>query len=439
MAERSGMGRAPVACTFLLGLLVGAGGVVLWGRPAPAGPSGPSGSTESTEPRQSVAPESGSQPVAGAVPRVEPAARQADTPSSAGPGEPGARELVATGADPESFAQQARVFATAEVRRGWAELRADAVPPDVLAATVDDAVETMLALAAGLGRQAAERRNREERATTAFAAGDGFELVHALAEDGAQAEHAAQAAEFVRSKGFATLFQSRGGGSTLDGATYRSGSALQSGTVLAFPAGVFELVDLSNGNEPFPSDITVRGTGMDTTLIYLASQDARSGLQRFSIEDCTIYCAGGITDVRSAPVVMSLRRVRVIGFDCGAGGSVAIRIGEGVALHATDCRFEAGYGRNPAGLANLARISGPCLARFERCMFDRLDLAGVRDTSVEFVDCAMNDLLGAVPTGPVYTNCRVTICDQDKKWDEAFRRRDLNALFPHLGGNLQRR
>lgn len=59
-----------------------------------------------------------------------------------------------------------------------------------------------------------------------------------------------------------------------------------------------------------------------------------------------------------------LRRMRVVGFDCGAGGSVAFYT-RACAILAQHCRFESGFGTNPEGYANLLRAGGAVAARFE--------------------------------------------------------------------------
>ena len=59
--------------------------------------------------------------------------------------------------------------------------------------------------------------------------------------------------------------------------------------------------------------------------------------------------------------------------------------------------------------------------------------------SVLFTGCTMNELLDKAPRGPRYENCRITVMDREKARSDNHRRRDLNDLFPHLGGKLQRR
>lgn len=70
--------------------------------------------------------------------------------------------------------------------------------------------------------------------------------------------------------------------------------------MIAFLAGVFRLEDLASGRRHDPSDLPVRGVGMDATLLYVATQRARDATQRLCVEDCTVFC-DPLLDLRSAP------------------------------------------------------------------------------------------------------------------------------------------
>jgi len=225
------------------------------------------------------------------------------------------------------------------------------------------------------------------------------------------------------------LFRTRSGGTALSGADLHEGDPLPDGAVLDFHAGVFAVADLARGREPFPRDITLRGAGMNLTLLVLDELCPRGALERFAIEDCTVFADGGIADVRSAPSVVALRRVRLVGFDCGAGGSYAMSLNQGCALQALQCRFEGGYGRNPGGYANLMRNTSPLVARFDSCTFERMSLDHALGASVLFVGCVMNDMVDE-PRGVELASCSVTVLPQELRWSDEARRRDLNDLFP---------
>ena len=202
---------------------------------------------------------------------------------------------------------------------------------------------------------------------------------------------------------------------------------------------MFALPDLGRGREPFPSDVTVRGAGMDRTLLVARAQHPRGDLRRLAIEDCTVYADNALVDSRQA-TVLALRRVRVVGFDCGAGSSVAIYASGTAAVLAQDCRFEGGYGRSPSS-GNLINTDGTLLARFESCLFDRMGLQYVRAASTVFANCTMTDLLGQLPSGPVYENCRVQPNELYRlgQWQqvEETLRRDLDTLFPQWQQQLR--
>ncbi|MCA8950662.1 MAG: hypothetical protein KDE27_14265 [Planctomycetes bacterium] len=342
------------------------------------------------------------------------------------------RDPVPAGASDGGFEVLLGDFVRSEVAAGWRKVRNDTIPPERLEIETATAVEQILALPAAIGEGAARDTDRSEAANLAFGSGDGVGLLTALRDN------PSGATRFVGQPGFARLFDPRGGGVGIAGPDYEAGSALAPGTVLSYPAGMFEVGDLARGNDEFPSDITLRGAGMDVTLLFVAEQNMRSSVERFRIEDCTVYADGGITDLRSKPAVFALHRVRVIGFDCGAGGSYALSFTAGAALHATECRFEGGYGRSPSGYANLARVSGPWLARFDRCTFERMSLDHVQAGTV-FDSCTMTDLHTEPSSRLDLRNCRVTLLAAEHRRDRESRTRDLNTLFPQFGGTLRPR
>lgn len=342
------------------------------------------------------------------------------------------RAPAAGGAPGADFEALLREWVASELRRGWRAVRAEDMPEDQYALLFRRCLQSLLEAPAGMAAAAARRLTEEEQAAVALAGGETVEFLEMLDAP------AAKRAAYVASEQFARLFQPAGGGASVTGPEYAQGSELPTGAVLAYPAGVYEVGDLANGNDPFPTDVQIRGVGMDATLLVLDANRARSPLVRFHIEDCTIYCENAITDVRSNPAVLSLHRVRVVGFDCGAGGSCAFYGSEGFALLATDCRFEAGYGRAPGSYAYLMSTDGAPLARFVRCSFERMSLGDARSRSVQFDSCTMHELLDEAPDGPRYRGCRITLCDQQRKWDADYRRRDLNELFPQWRERLQR-
>ncbi len=357
--------------------------------------------------------------------------RGAAAPDAATPG-PGAAPAPMQRLPAGPVAADLDTFAAEEARRAWRAVRSDDLPDETLQRIVRDYELQVRELpAAWAARAAAEASEREQRAA-ALAGNDAVAALRAL--DGRDDD----ARAFAGSPRFAGLFAPRGGGVNVDGVLHRQGQPVPTGAVLAYPAGVYEVGSLVPHSEPFPADVTLRGAGMDATLLVLEEQTVtRWPLERLRIEHCTVFC-DSIVDVRNQPASIVLSGVRVVGFDCGAGSAAAFGLYGGIgALLVQNSRFEGGYGRAPQSYANLMDARGTCLARFEACVFDRvsLDNAG---PAVHFVGCVMQELLGAAPTGPVYENCRITVIDPQKQWDGEYRRRNLDDLFPQWRERLRR-
>lgn len=318
-----------------------------------------------------------------------------------------------------------------EFVRGWRDVRADGPPGEAVEAAVREYQTTVETLAHELGRRAAARHSEDE-AKAALLAGDDLGALLDAVE-----AHDPGLPAFVDAPRFATLFAPRGGGSVVDGTSLERGRGVADGAVVAFPAGVFTLPNL-NRTDGYPSDVTVRGAGMDATLLVASSQGWRGPFTRLVIEDCTVHAAD-LVDARQGPATLCLRRVRLVGFDTGAGGSTALSASGGCAMLATDCRFESGYGRHPGGHANLLSARGARLVRFERCVAERISLADADVASVLFVDCTFTEMLHDQPQGPTFRNCRWTTMASEHRWDAAHQRRDLNLLFPDWERRLERR
>ncbi|MBL8900173.1 MAG: hypothetical protein JNM84_21260 [Planctomycetes bacterium] len=124
----------------------------------------------------------------------------------------------------------------------------------------------------------------------------------------------------------------------------------------------------------FPSDVTIRGVGIDRTLLRLSTDfDLYGRAHRFAFRDLTIDVPSlYFFDHRQGAVSLRLERVRVVGFDTGAGGSLAFGLNDGALLLATQCEFLGGYGSYP-GSGNLWRGSN-FIARFDNCRFALVNL-----------------------------------------------------------------
>ncbi|MSR62251.1 MAG: hypothetical protein EXS08_07390 [Planctomycetes bacterium] len=341
------------------------------------------------------------------------------------------REPAEESVDP--FSPALRAYALAELQRGWSEVRNDPLPAQTLDARLRDYEELVRTTPASWGRRAAEERNEDLARLAALDANDGIAWLEKLDERDPLASELPRSAER-----FAALFRPKSGGRAHDGPSLRAEDPLADGAVLVFPAGVFALADFARDRDPFPADVTLRGAGMNATLLVLDELNPRGALLRFTLEDCTVFADHGIVDVRNGPSLLALRRVRLVGFDCGAGGSCALRVRK-AALSAVDCRFEGGYGRNPSGYANLVRGGHPLLARFERCTLERVALDDAGQPTVSFVDCLMTDMLAEPPEGPLFQGCSIGVLDAERLRDPLVRQRDLNELFPGWRERVQRR
>ena len=417
-----------LALMFLAGLLAGAAAVALSSGGATAARGRQRAADEASAPERTVPKEPASKDTAPKEAACE----------LAGPGEPRTApsaepRRVRDGDEGPLFSDALRSYARDEILRGWSETRRDPMPEDVLARLLSDYEELLRSAPALLGRKEAEAATLRDSQRTALERGSGVEWLRALKGNESEIADLPQAPER-----FAELFRPKSSGRLHDGTTLAADDVLGNGDVLTYPAGVFLVDDLARGRDPFPTDVTLRGAGMDATLLVMDELSPRSALERFSVEDCTVFADGGIADVRTDPTLLALRRVRVVGFDCGAGGSYALNL-RGCALSAAQCRFESGYGRNPDGHANLIRDTTPLVARFDGCTFERVSLAGARLPSVVFAGCEMHELLDEPPEGPVYANCRITVLPREHAYDAEVRRRDLNDLFPGWRERVQRR
>jgi hypothetical protein len=218
---------------------------------------------------------------------------------------------------------------------------------------------------------------------------------------------------------FDALFARQTSGPTIDGPTLVYDRPPADGTTIRFPAGRFVLgaQAMRNRWKPFPKDLAIQGAGMDVTLLVL-DQDLEidADVHCLTLRDLTIHAADHyLTELRDTPFTIRAERVRIVGFDMGAGGSTMVA-GTVGAFFATDCRIEAGFGRSP-GSGNLFDVRGAFVARlencdvvgpfssvfcsgdaattFHRCRFTRMPdpaRVGHMGDVVEFVDCTFEGL-----------------------------------------------
>lgn len=217
-------------------------------------------------------------------------------------------------------------------------------------------------------------------------------------------------------------------------------AAVLEGTVLVFPAGVFQVRNLMQEKRTFPRGVTIRGAGMDLTLLLMEAH-AHQAVENVAFEDCTLLSNCDLLE--GAAISARLDRVRVIGFDCGAGGSTAFGPRR-LALLARHSRFEGGYGRHPAGGGGLFDVRSDALAaRFENCWLDQVELRPRRlhsGATVVFAGCRLTNVLDrgelerSSHPGLVFTSSSLEFLPDE----ETPPARDLNVLFPDWEARLER-
>ena len=173
---------------------------------------------------------------------------------------------------------------------------------------------------------------------------------------------------------FAAHFERKIPGPRLDGTSRRtSREAVPDGATLEYPAGVHTLnIDnLFPRGKTAPKDLLIIGVGMNETLLRIEEISTDDEIVSLTFRNLTLDCNGDyMTDLRHEnPATIRIESCRVIGFDMGAGGSVMFAARTG-AFYASECRFEAGYGRTRAGYGNLFRVSRGLLVRMENCVFN---------------------------------------------------------------------
>ena len=327
------------------------------------------------------------------------------------------------------------------IRTGWSKKRGDEIPPEQLDEGLATYERTVLEAPEAIGFQLAERQNEHDVASGLALQGDVLLLLETLHEG------VGPLPAFVQDGGaFAGLFdrtmpslevRAEGHLASLDDLE----SILEDGVTLRFPAGVFrvELARvMSRMRKPFPIDVSIRGAGMDQTLLIMGDLLPRSALRGFRIADCTVYADDSFTDIRGQNASLWFERVRFTGFDCGHGSTAWLNASR-TALFARHCRVEGGYGRGRSGRLLDVRTPG-LLARFEACTIGniQLSLRHIRDgATVVFANCMLTELLGPpeeAKDGVVFVGSTVEYIEP-MTYDAT--KRDLNELFPNWESRIR--
>lgn len=335
-----------------------------------------------------------------------------------------------------------RAYAEERLRGGWKSMRADEIGEQDLAEGLQEWEQTVLGSPTTIGIQLAARKTKAEEALADAARGGGFTLLEKLDAGGV-----GPLPDVVRdTTRFQGLFQRGPNGPSIPGLGLgdHPDKKLSDGSSIVFPAGVFLLAGLMRDQDPFPSDVTIAGAGMNATLLVLGNALlTRGALRNFAVRDCTMHMDGNyLFDLRVSSASMTFDRVRMTGFDTG-GGCCCLMGTKGNLFWARDCRFEVGYGRAPwcAGLLDVR--TDALLARFERCTLSRvsLNLHWIRDgATVAFIGCNLEELLDApFPTdarrGILFDGCSISYYAGDRNEVPT---KDLNEIFPQWRERMER-
>ncbi|MBI5432356.1 MAG: hypothetical protein HZA52_05970 [Planctomycetes bacterium] len=359
---------------------------------------------------------------------------------------PTARDPSTNASVDPRFSPELERYARDGISAAWNRLRSQPIPPATLDAGWQEFRTAVLALPDAIGTRLAESATQVEALANALATADAFTLLECMDRD--------EVGPFVElvgdGKRFAELFDCKSSvsGEVLDGATVAANrdTPVPDGAELRWGAGVHR-VALSNvgGGKKFPRCLALRGAGMDRTLLVWETLGTRDVLERLEISDATIF-AGNVVDLRTKPATVVLERVRIVGFDTGAGGSSAFDT-EGSAWLVRDSRIEVGYGRHPNYGALFDVRTPALLARFENCVLANLAVPSqqLRDrATLVFESCSFPSTLEPAsffarpPDGVVMNRCTFTLAERDASNQPVVEKRNLDELFPGWKSAAQR-
>jgi hypothetical protein len=326
-----------------------------------------------------------------------------------------------------------REYARQGLRKGWASVRSDDMPEELVVSLLATYEEEILALPGLLGRWRAEDQTerdlaaaRSELEALLFDAYEQKLTMLELVEDPAE---------------FGALFAPEVSGPQIAGdvAGREPGPDLPDGTTLVYPPGVYrvEMRALSLADR-FPADLTLAGAGRDATLLIVGDIGSRGTIERFTIRDCTVFTDDDyLFQQRGGDALIQLFRTRVVGFDMGAGSSCMFS-GDNLALYAQDSEFLGGYGRSPASGSLLRHDSSGRLMRFDRCRLARIEVEPRKvhgGMTLVFAGCVLQDLLDSRTSfesagdGVSFPGTTISFWDETHPGED-LPELDLDELFP---------
>ncbi len=344
--------------------------------------------------------------------------------------------------DASLIGDRLRQYALARITETILQRRAVAPPEEDIERLLAEFERRVLALPMEIAAAYSEEQDEREVTERALETGDGAELLAQWAANQYEPPDSVDTEWIQRS------LAPRPVRTTLPGRRLTSSDdpaeepiELEDGTTIEFGAGVFELDSrILTRQDPFPSDITIQGAGIDSTLLRL-TQDLgmRSNVERLRLQNLTIDGRNdGIFDLRMGSLVLEMEGVRVVGFDAGHGGSYVFAVSGGTILQATSCEFLGGYTETP-GQGHLFRPTSQAgfLASFRSCRFElhSLELQRItrQNARILFEQCSfelMQDDLSKPVDGVELRDCRVGERYDYQKMSEY--QRDLADLFPAL-------
>lgn len=303
------------------------------------------------------------------------------------------------------------------------------MPESLLSVGFSEFEERVRKLPREIGRRLAQKQTRIE----GLASEDPFVVLEAMSGGNLGPQNAL----VENAKSFSRFFACASG-PRIDGIALlaeKEPTVIQPGSVIAFPAGVYDVQAIDQRLRSTIHCVAIVGAGMDRTLLRFGSLQPREKLDRLEIRDCTIQSSCDVVDLNVAGLWRA-ERVRFIGFDCGAGGSCAFSMMGGAMLELKSCLIEGGYGRSPMHGNLFDARSHPILARFEDCTVHSLeaDLDGLpMGSTLVLVRCKFHDLFDrALPMdrtddGLVLNATTLELRPKDAGKVE---KRDVAELFP---------
>jgi hypothetical protein len=362
--------------------------------------------------------------------------------------EPSARTPAANDASPSKgdeglISRALAEYAREQLRAGWRSSRAEEIPAERLDEGMKQFEASVKSAPGAIGRSLGDRETKMERALEDARTGGAFALLASLRKGGA-GPVVPIASERDRLR---ELLQRNSSESFVSGYGHKGhvDKLLADGVTLSFPAGVFRLDNPFSSVSSPPRDVTIAGAGMDATLLVLNGDiSARAELRRFALRDCTVHTNSHyLFDQRTGGVTVLMERVRVIGFDMGAGSSCVMSFNDGAVLQATDCRFEGGYGRAPRFGTLFDVRTDALVARFDRCTLSLASLMTpiIRPgATIVFSSCSLVNMLDdpmaglATHPGIVFGDTSVSRFD---KSSGPVPQLDLNVLFPDWKSRIE--